>query len=186
MRQVQGSARTTPSWSITGRERGKTGKVLRVMPDEGRVVVERLNMVKRHPSRAAPDQPGRNLEKEAPLAARNVMIFCDRCNAPVRIGIKIDGRRRQGADLPALRRSHWGTTDGRRRKAGKAQKAKRRKRRPGSKERRAKQAAPRASGQEGRAAGGGGGAARPKPREPEPKHPGAAAIALRGRRSCRR
>jgi large subunit ribosomal protein L24 len=73
---------------ITGRERGKTGKVLRVMPESGTVVIERLNMVKRHSKPRGPQSPGGIVEKEAPIQISNVMSFCDRCNAPVRTGIK--------------------------------------------------------------------------------------------------
>ena len=76
---------------IKGRERGKTGKVLRVIPESGRVVVERLNMVKRHTKQRGPQSPSGIVEKEAPLRIENVMIFCDRCNAPVRVGSKAAG-----------------------------------------------------------------------------------------------
>jgi large subunit ribosomal protein L24 len=76
---------------VTGRERGKTGKVLRVLPLRGRVVVERLNMVKRHTKPRGAGSPGGIVEKEAPLDVSNVMVMCDRCNAPVRIGIKFSG-----------------------------------------------------------------------------------------------
>lgn len=80
---------------IKGRDRGKTGKVLRVIPDEGRLVVERLNMVKRHSKPRGPQSPGGIVDKEAPLRIGNVMYFCDRCNAPVRLGVKraADGAR---------------------------------------------------------------------------------------------
>jgi large subunit ribosomal protein L24 len=74
---------------VKGRERGKTGKVLRVLPDEGRVLLERLNVVKRHTRARGAGSPGGIVEKEAPLRICNVMIMCDRCNAPVRVGIKI-------------------------------------------------------------------------------------------------
>lgn len=73
---------------IAGRDRGKTGKVLRVMPDEGRVVIERLNLVKRHTKPRGASSPGGIVEKEAAIDISNVMVFCDRCNAPVRVGIK--------------------------------------------------------------------------------------------------
>jgi large subunit ribosomal protein L24 len=75
---------------IAGRDRGKTGKVLRVMPREGRVVVERLNIVKRHTKPRGAASPGGIVEKEAPIDLSNVMVMCDRCNAPVRIGIKLN------------------------------------------------------------------------------------------------
>lgn len=74
---------------IAGKERGKTGKVLRVLPDKDRVIVERLNMIKRHSKPRGPQQPGGIVEKEAAIHASNIMIMCDKCNAPVRIGHKI-------------------------------------------------------------------------------------------------
>jgi large subunit ribosomal protein L24 len=73
---------------IAGRERGKTGKVLRVLPERGRVIVERLNIVKRHSKPRGAASPGGIVEKEAAIEISNVMIFCDRCNAPVRAGLK--------------------------------------------------------------------------------------------------
>lgn len=71
---------------IAGRERGKTGKVIRVTPETQRALVERLNMVKRHTkSRGAATASG-IVEKEAPIHLSNLMILCDKCNAPVRMG----------------------------------------------------------------------------------------------------
>jgi large subunit ribosomal protein L24 len=80
---------------VTGRERGKTGKVMRVIAAEARVVVERLNVMKRHSKPRGPQSPGGIVEKEAALPISNVMFFCERCNAPVRIGVKpaADGAR---------------------------------------------------------------------------------------------
>lgn len=80
---------------ITGRERGKTGKVLRVMSETGLVLVERLNIVKRHMKPRGMQAPGGIMEKEAPIRISNVMIMCDRCNAPVRVGRRVlqDGKR---------------------------------------------------------------------------------------------
>lgn len=79
---------------IAGRERGKTGKVLRVLPEENRAVIERLNLVKRHSKGRAGGAAQGIVEKEAPVHMSNLMILCDRCNAPVRIGKKLleDGR----------------------------------------------------------------------------------------------
>lgn len=80
---------------VTGRERGKTGKVMRVIADEARVIVERLNVMKRHSKPRGPQSPGGIVEKEAAIPISNVMFFCERCNAPVRIGVKAaaDGAR---------------------------------------------------------------------------------------------
>jgi large subunit ribosomal protein L24 len=80
---------------IAGRERGKTGKVLKVIPDRARVIVERMNVVKRHSKPRGAASPGGIVEKEAPIAISNVMVFCEKCNAPVRVGTKVaaDGTR---------------------------------------------------------------------------------------------
>ena len=80
---------------IGGKERGKTGKVLRVVPDKDAVVIERVNMVKRHTKPRGPQQPGGIVEKEAAIHASNIMILCDKCNAPVRVGHKTlaDGKK---------------------------------------------------------------------------------------------
>jgi len=80
---------------ITGRERGKSGKVLRVFPERQRAIVERLNMVKRHTRARGPASPHGIVEKEAPIHLSNLMIMCEKCNAPVRMGKREleDGRR---------------------------------------------------------------------------------------------
>jgi large subunit ribosomal protein L24 len=73
---------------IAGKERGKTGKVLRVVPEKGALIIERINLVKRHSKPRGPQQPGGIVEKEASIHSSNIMIMCDKCNAPVRIGHK--------------------------------------------------------------------------------------------------
>jgi large subunit ribosomal protein L24 len=80
---------------ISGKERGKTGKVLRVHREENSVIIERVNLVKRHTKPRGPQQPGGIVEKEAAIDASNVMILCDKCNAPVRVGRKVlsDGKK---------------------------------------------------------------------------------------------
>jgi large subunit ribosomal protein L24 len=74
---------------ISGKERGKTGKVLRVKPKEDAVIIERVNVVKRHTKPRGPQQSGGIVEKEASIPASNIMIMCDKCNAPVRMGRKV-------------------------------------------------------------------------------------------------
>lgn len=78
----------------TGRERGKSGKVLRVLPDENRAVVEHLNIVKRHTKARGPASPQGIVEKEAPIHISNLMILCEKCDRPVRMGKRVleDGR----------------------------------------------------------------------------------------------
>ncbi len=72
---------------IAGRERGKRGTVLRVMPSEGRAIVERLNIVKRHAKASGAGAAQGIIEKEAPIHLSNLMLLCesDSCNGPVRI-----------------------------------------------------------------------------------------------------
>jgi large subunit ribosomal protein L24 len=71
---------------IAGRERGKTGKVLRVLPERNRVLIERVNLVKRHIKPRGVQQPGGIQEKEASIHASNVLPVCGKCNKPTRIG----------------------------------------------------------------------------------------------------
>jgi len=71
---------------IAGKERGKTGKVVRVFGDKDKVVVERVNMIKRHRKPQGPQNPGGILEKEAPLHISNVMLICPSENTPTRVG----------------------------------------------------------------------------------------------------
>jgi len=80
---------------IAGRERGKRGKVLRVLMDKGRVLVEHVNMVKKHQRPTQKLRQGGIIEREGPLALSNVLLVCARCDKPARTGIKVlaDGRK---------------------------------------------------------------------------------------------
>ncbi len=81
---------------ITGRDRGKRGRVLRVIPEKRRVIVEGVNFIKRH-TRPNPQKniKGGIVEREAPLSASNVQLVCPECSNPTRVGRKLldDGRR---------------------------------------------------------------------------------------------
>ncbi len=70
---------------MAGRESGKRGRVLRVIPGRGRVLVEKLNMIKRHTRPNEQNQQGGIIEKEGSLHLSNVMPVCAKCDAPVRI-----------------------------------------------------------------------------------------------------
>lgn len=74
---------------IAGKEKGKTGKITRVFPDKGRVVVENVNMVKRHSRPTRTNTEGGIVEKEAALAASNVLLLCGACNQPARTGLRV-------------------------------------------------------------------------------------------------
>lgn len=80
---------------IAGRERGKTGKVLSVDPVAGKVVVEKLNIIKRHTKPNQKVRQGGIIEKEAPMAISNVMYLCPVTQKPARLGVRVleDGRR---------------------------------------------------------------------------------------------
>lgn len=80
---------------IAGKDKGKRGKVLRVIPETGNVVVERINIVKRHTRAGPASAQGGIIEKEAPLDISNVMLICARCDRPVRTGHSFlaDGRK---------------------------------------------------------------------------------------------
>ena len=80
---------------ISGRERGKRGKVLRVIPEKNRVLVEKLNMMKKHQRPTQKLRQGGIIEREGPLALSNVLLICTRCDQPRRTGIRIlgDGRK---------------------------------------------------------------------------------------------
>jgi len=75
---------------LRGRDRGKTGRVLIVLPDRKRVVVEGIQMIKRH-TRPNPQKniKGGIVEKEAPIDVSNIAIVCKNCNKRTRIGITV-------------------------------------------------------------------------------------------------
>jgi large subunit ribosomal protein L24 len=80
---------------INGKEKGKTGRIMKIDLSKGRVLIEKLNMVKRHAKPSQQHKQGGIIEKEAPLAVSNVMLICDKCKGPVRVGRKAldDGKK---------------------------------------------------------------------------------------------
>ncbi|NDD27177.1 MAG: 50S ribosomal protein L24 [Proteobacteria bacterium] len=74
---------------VAGKDRGKKGKVLEVLPEKNRVLVEGVNLVKRHTKPRPPRFPqGGIIEKSLPIDASNVQLVCPRCNKPTRVGHK--------------------------------------------------------------------------------------------------
>jgi len=73
---------------IAGREKGKTGKILKVDSKSGRVTVEKVNLVKRH-TRPTAQKSGGIVERELPLHYSNVLLLCPKCNRGVRHGHKV-------------------------------------------------------------------------------------------------
>jgi len=79
---------------IAGKDKGRRGKVLRVFPRRSRVMVENVNVVKRH-QRPTQTIQGGIIEKEAPIHLSNVMLICPKCGESTRVGFKFlqDGRK---------------------------------------------------------------------------------------------
>jgi len=79
---------------ITGKDKGKTGKVMRINKKKDRLVVEKVNMVKRHVKQSQKTKGG-IMEKEGMIHVSNVMIYCEKCSKPVRVGTRIleDGKK---------------------------------------------------------------------------------------------
>ncbi|MBD3387227.1 50S ribosomal protein L24 [candidate division KSB1 bacterium] len=73
---------------ISGEYKGKKGKVLKVFPEENRIIVEGVNFIKRHTRPSQQNQQGGIIEKEGPINASNVMVLCPKTGVPTRIGIK--------------------------------------------------------------------------------------------------
>ncbi|MBI5665394.1 MAG: 50S ribosomal protein L24 [Nitrospirae bacterium] len=74
---------------ITGDEKGKKGRVLGVDPANNKLLVERLNMIKKHMKPSKKYTQGGIIEKEAPFQMSNVMLVCPKCSKPTRIGNSI-------------------------------------------------------------------------------------------------
>ena len=70
---------------ISGKDRGKKGRVIRAYPRRGAVLVQSINFIKRHTRPSQRNQRGGVVEHEAPLSVANVMLVCSRCNKPTRI-----------------------------------------------------------------------------------------------------
>jgi large subunit ribosomal protein L24 len=73
---------------ITGKDKGKRGKVLRVHTGEGRIIVEKVHMIKRHTRPSRLTQQGGIIEREGKIHVSNVMLVCTRCDLPRRVGKK--------------------------------------------------------------------------------------------------
>lgn len=76
---------------LSGKDRGKTGKVLHVFPEARRVVVEGLNKIKKHQRAKKQGQKGQIIEKERAVSISNVQLVCPKCSKPARAGHKKEG-----------------------------------------------------------------------------------------------
>jgi large subunit ribosomal protein L24 len=80
---------------IAGKDRGKKGKVRKSFPKKDKVIVEGANMIKRHSRAKGQARQAGIIELEAPMDVSNVMLICNKCNKPARIGFRFlsDGRK---------------------------------------------------------------------------------------------
>jgi large subunit ribosomal protein L24 len=73
---------------VSGKEKGKTGKVIKILRGENKAIVERLNMIKRHARPSQKNPGGGIIEKEAGIHVSNLMLYCPKCKRPSRVGRK--------------------------------------------------------------------------------------------------
>jgi large subunit ribosomal protein L24 len=76
---------------LTGKDRGKTGEVMRAMPAEGKLIVEGVNVAKKHQRPTSATMQGGIIDKDMPIPVANVALICPSCGKPTRVGFKIDG-----------------------------------------------------------------------------------------------
>lgn len=74
---------------IAGKEKGKTGKVIVVLPKKERIIIEKINLVKRHTKPKGAAGQGGIIEKEGAIHISNVMVVCPKCGSAVRFGYKL-------------------------------------------------------------------------------------------------
>ena len=76
---------------ITGKDRGKTGKVLRVFPQEKKITVENLNIVKKHNRPRKEGEKGQRVEIPRAITVSNALLVCPKCGKATRIGYRVSG-----------------------------------------------------------------------------------------------
>jgi large subunit ribosomal protein L24 len=79
---------------LAGKDSGKTGKVLRVFPQENKVIVEGLNMLKKHNKPRKEGEKGQRVELPRKIDISNAMMVCPKCSATTRVGFRIEGEKK--------------------------------------------------------------------------------------------
>lgn len=74
---------------VTGKDRGKKGKVSKLFVKENRAIVEGINLIKKHRRKTREDSQGGIVELESPIDISNLMLLCKHCNKPTRVGITV-------------------------------------------------------------------------------------------------
>lgn len=78
---------------LSGKDRGKTGRILRFFPEEDKAVVEGLNLVKKHQRPKKQGQKGEVISAPRPVDISKIMLICQRCKKPSRMGVKREDRK---------------------------------------------------------------------------------------------
>ncbi|CAB4602116.1 unannotated protein [freshwater metagenome] len=75
---------------LTGKDRGKTGTVTRAIPERGKVIVDGVNIAKKHQKPTSQTNTGGIIDKEMPIQVANVAVICNACAKPTRIGYRFE------------------------------------------------------------------------------------------------
>jgi large subunit ribosomal protein L24 len=76
---------------LTGKDRGKEGEVIRAIPERGKVIVDGVNVAKRHQRATRATTQGGIIDKDMPIPVANVAILCAACGKPTRVGYRFEG-----------------------------------------------------------------------------------------------
>ncbi|GIW67414.1 MAG: 50S ribosomal protein L24 [Candidatus Parcubacteria bacterium] len=79
---------------IKGKDRGKVGKVIKALPKESRVIIEGLNLVKKHIKPRREGEKGKIIEVPRPISVSNVKLVCPNCHKATRVGYKFEGQKK--------------------------------------------------------------------------------------------
>ena len=79
---------------ISGKDRGRKNKIIRVFPKEGKVIVEGINLRKKHVKPKKSGEKGQIVETPAPLNVSDLKLICSKCGKPTRVGYKMEGKRK--------------------------------------------------------------------------------------------
>ena len=79
---------------ISGKDKGRKGKVIEALPKEARVIIENINLRKKHIKPRKSGEKGQIVELPGPLSVSNVKIICPRCSKAARVGYKLEGKKK--------------------------------------------------------------------------------------------
>ena len=74
---------------LSGKDKGKSGRVFKVYPSEGRALVEGINYVKKHARKSQANPQGGIIQQESPINTSNLALLCKTCNKPARVGMNV-------------------------------------------------------------------------------------------------